>query len=278
MFCNLRAKIKTTFSVIKSEKGFTLIELIVATMIFVYVATLSIMVLSQTLNTQRKINTKRVLQEDARYTLEKIVKEFRNGTIDYPAYYLLNHNIAEPFSADDYQTYTDLDPDASGGPSICYGGTCQATRTGPENYSEEELVIIDGSGKNRTRFKIGGTDLDGDGSADNIVMAKEIYQDDGTGTYAWVPAEGFTAAGQAYQTISPATFNVTNFKVYIYPIKDPNYFYDDPDIQSQPMITIMLDGQYYDNTKTIPTPLPTISLQTSVSARTYNKAVSWEKD
>jgi len=107
-------------------------------------------------------------------------------------------------------------------------------------------------------------------------MAKEVYEDSG-GTYTWNPDVGFGAGALEYQAITPPTVDITNFKIYIHPEKDPQYFYDDPSVQSQTIVTIILEARYFDRTETIQGSMPTISLQTSVSSRSYNMAVSWEE-
>jgi prepilin-type N-terminal cleavage/methylation domain-containing protein len=63
--------------------GFTLMEIVVATTIFASAVTLMLTLFNQTLQIYRKTEGIRQATQSVRATLEFIVKEVRNGTIDY---------------------------------------------------------------------------------------------------------------------------------------------------------------------------------------------------
>ena len=65
------------------EKGFTLIELLVSVSIFAVVVTLGLAIFNQVLQIQRRSEVTRRLTQAVRNTSEFLVKEIRNGKIDY---------------------------------------------------------------------------------------------------------------------------------------------------------------------------------------------------
>jgi len=64
-----------------------LIETIVASAIFGVVAVLAVALLVNISALQRRIDTDKILQEETRLIMERIVKEIRGGTIDYEEYW-----------------------------------------------------------------------------------------------------------------------------------------------------------------------------------------------
>ncbi len=69
-----------------SQKGFTLIESLVATAIFVVVIAVGTGVFLTISRAQQKAVSVSETQQDARFALEAMVKEVRMGTIDYQYY------------------------------------------------------------------------------------------------------------------------------------------------------------------------------------------------
>lgn len=68
---------------ISTNKGFTLIELLVSISVFAVVVTLSISLFNQVLRIQRRTEVLRRANQSLRNMSEFIVKEVRNGKIDY---------------------------------------------------------------------------------------------------------------------------------------------------------------------------------------------------
>ncbi|HLD81678.1 MAG TPA: prepilin-type N-terminal cleavage/methylation domain-containing protein [Patescibacteria group bacterium] len=68
----------------KKQKGFTLIELVVATGIFLIVSTLATGIFILNNKTQRRTQTTQQLQSELSFAFEKIAREIRFGFIYYP--------------------------------------------------------------------------------------------------------------------------------------------------------------------------------------------------
>jgi type II secretory pathway pseudopilin PulG len=67
-------------------KGFTLIEAIVATALFAMVVSAIIGVYLSTIQLDRKVRAQRLVNQNARFIIDFLGKEIRNGTIDYSAF------------------------------------------------------------------------------------------------------------------------------------------------------------------------------------------------
>jgi prepilin-type N-terminal cleavage/methylation domain-containing protein len=68
---------------IRSQKGFTLIEIIVATSIFVVVVSAMLTLLNYTLKINRRVEGLRQVTQGARNFTEALVRDIRNGQVDY---------------------------------------------------------------------------------------------------------------------------------------------------------------------------------------------------
>jgi len=75
------------FTKFRQKKGFTLVEMIVSTTIFVIVVSLIGIVFMDFYASKHKTEISRILYEESRTALERIVKEVRRGTIDYEEYW-----------------------------------------------------------------------------------------------------------------------------------------------------------------------------------------------
>lgn len=75
----MKLLIKQFFKQLKSEVGFTLVEIIVATTVFVTATMLFMGVFSTISNNTLIIENTRLAQQDARYAIEQISREVRNG-------------------------------------------------------------------------------------------------------------------------------------------------------------------------------------------------------
>ncbi|MBT3704377.1 type II secretion system protein [Candidatus Peregrinibacteria bacterium] len=72
---------------IKNKKGFTLIEALIASSIFAFVAVMGATVFLNISRSERQTGLANAIYEDARIVIEKISNEIREGTIDYEEYY-----------------------------------------------------------------------------------------------------------------------------------------------------------------------------------------------
>jgi type II secretory pathway pseudopilin PulG len=69
-----------------SNKGFTLIEAVVATSVFAFVVTSILGVYISTIQLDRKTRAQRAVAQNARFITEFLAKEVRNGSINYASY------------------------------------------------------------------------------------------------------------------------------------------------------------------------------------------------
>lgn len=68
------------------QKGFTLVEAVVATSLFVFVVSSILGVYIAALHLDRKSRAQRAVVRNSQYILDFMAKEIRNGRIDYAAY------------------------------------------------------------------------------------------------------------------------------------------------------------------------------------------------
>jgi len=72
---------------VRNSKGFTLVETLVSVGIFTVIMGLVATVMFNTFSHDHKTRVSRMLYEETRVALERMVKEVRKGTIDYEEYY-----------------------------------------------------------------------------------------------------------------------------------------------------------------------------------------------
>lgn len=87
---------------LRSTKGFTLIEALVAGSIFVIIMGMVGGVLFNAFSTDRKATISKNLYEETRIALERVAKEVRKGTIDYEEYWSWYRQPSGPTSDTDY--------------------------------------------------------------------------------------------------------------------------------------------------------------------------------
>ena len=80
---NNKFKFRSSFS---GQKGFTAIEALVATALFAFVVTSVLGVYMATLRLDARTRSQRAVAQNARYIMEFLAKEIRNGNIDYSLY------------------------------------------------------------------------------------------------------------------------------------------------------------------------------------------------
>ncbi len=100
---NNRSKIKTAKSrkpipysrfLNPNKKGFTIAELLFATIIVAILVSSASAIYVNFYNSTRNLKAANLIYEEARFTMERIVKEIRNGTVDYEEYYNQAANFA----------------------------------------------------------------------------------------------------------------------------------------------------------------------------------------
>lgn len=89
----LRALLRTKNEKLSTKSGFTLAELMIATTVLALIMTFSVAIYLNFFWSTRNLKAANLVYEEARFTMERIVKEVRNGTIDYEEYY--NQNLVK---------------------------------------------------------------------------------------------------------------------------------------------------------------------------------------
>jgi len=72
---------------INEKKGFTLVEVLIATTIFTMVGIMGVTIFVDVMRVQRRITLENAVYEDGRFMMERIAREIRQNTIDYEEYY-----------------------------------------------------------------------------------------------------------------------------------------------------------------------------------------------
>lgn len=147
----------------RSQAGFTLIELMISVTILAILIVTSSAVYVNFFGSVRNVRAANLVYEEARFVMERIVKEIRNGTVDYEEYFnqttnyfgfganiMYGQNYCQ-YSRQFYQAGTDgvfgtLDDESTGELSL----------TSPSALSsplQEELYLININGTERTYLK-----------------------------------------------------------------------------------------------------------------------------
>ncbi|MFH1284235.1 MAG: prepilin-type N-terminal cleavage/methylation domain-containing protein [Candidatus Peregrinibacteria bacterium] len=74
-------------NILRSKKGITLVEVLIAVALFAIVATVSSDILLSIVQVEKKSSVQDVIYEDIGIILQQITKEIQQGTIDYEEYY-----------------------------------------------------------------------------------------------------------------------------------------------------------------------------------------------
>lgn len=288
-----------------NKTGFTLAELLVVITIFSIVMMTATALYSRYTSADRRLKLENELYEETRFTLERIVKEFREGTVDYEEYWN-QRNTGLCGNGEIYGRYGN-----------CYGFYANQFYTGTLNngqfvtdavsaYQQSELYIIDSTGTKRTYLKCDSCDnnpnpsgrlkilelngydigykthtisaprysaLFNDGKIDTWVCAKD-YKCNGNPSNGTETAPKLNGNNDGWENYSPPTINITDLKFYIAPLKDPRKAFNESteSVQMQPHITIILTAELSDaKYKGVPGKKPSLTLQTTVSARVFNE-------
>jgi prepilin-type N-terminal cleavage/methylation domain-containing protein len=296
----------------RSQKGFTMVEAIVAISIFLIVIATATGMFTDAFASKRKAELSRMLYEESRIALERVVKEVRRGTIDYEEYYSkirmtsdeYGKNYGE-YAAKFYRAPTtgDVPTDATEVTRLYENvGENGSLESALDANLQAELYLITAEGNEKTVIKVESEDYLGTPSnllddEDRLVMLKLPGRDsDGDGqindwdiynagveqspdtfldfcqTYT-----GDECTTYQFQKIQPDSIKITSLKFFIAPLEDPRKAFAKftNDIQQQPHVTILLTAEssaLYD--RGIRGNLPTVTLQTTVAARAQNEVKS----
>jgi len=169
----------------KKQKGFTIIELLVVITLFTSVMLITSSLYTRYSTAERKLRTENTLYEETRFALERIVKEFRGGTIDYEEYWNQANAGSECIL---YSSGSLLYQESFGQYAQCYKDYANqfynikginigqnpinatdeneqesrnaVSRTGSENYNQSELYVINNSGNQKTLLRCNNCDTD----------------------------------------------------------------------------------------------------------------------
>lgn len=219
---------------LKQQSGFTLIEILVATTVFVTVVISLMALFNYVLRINRRSEALRQASQGMRNMVEFVVKQVRNGQIDY--------GLIDPGGTD-----------VSSLPGPC--SSINSSGYGNAQGQDNRLGIVD-TDNNEICFHYGKSD----GS----------YVD----TFGGTPATFSAAAGENYtmvmsknsltaQILNPPNFSVDQLIFYVHPVYDP---YAPGKPKAQPFVTISAKF-----TARLPSgeQVP-ISYQTSVSTSKYD--------
>ncbi|MCF7836149.1 prepilin-type N-terminal cleavage/methylation domain-containing protein [Candidatus Gracilibacteria bacterium] len=289
----------------RSQKGFTLVEVIVAISIFLIVIAATTGMFTDAFATKRKAELSRTLYEESRIVLERIVKEVRRGTIDYEEYFSRTQ-VGSTAPGKNYGLYAakfyqncailpcvdDLAKSEVTRFSENIGENTSALGSALSTNLQTELYLITAEGNEKTiiktendvlekrivMLKLPGGDSDADGQIDEWIIYNGATKPspsqfwDFCSTYIANECSLFK-----FQKIQPDSINITSLKFYISPLEDPRKAFAEftDDIQQQPHVTIILtaepSGAY---SRGIRGDLPTVTLQTTVAARAQNEVKS----
>lgn len=227
---------------LNKQKGFTLIEVLIALAIFMVFITGVSSAYIDIARSQREANLVREIYSDMRYVFGMIEEEARSKTIDYACYQ----------KGEVQREYNGVDL------LIDLGNLCSAVNpniTNPEDY----LALVDAEGLARIIFKI-----EGDEEAGGRIFT--FYREHYTGA-AWEPDAGFNPT--EFTRVDLKNIKINAFKFEISPLADPF----DPrnvacgPVQFQPQVGVYasIEGARSD------TEGFKMNLQTSISSRVYNR-------
>lgn len=259
-----------------------------AVSVFAIIMTLSVKVFTDVFMGSRRVDVSRILFEESKIVMEKIVKEIRRGTVDYEEYWSWNNVSAMDYSENygDYALQFYRDPSGNV-PAVKSRedeniGINARGNTALNDHLPEELYLITSDGFEKTIIKKvqNGTEF-------RLAMLKLIGADDNGDAIpdVWTPAPDFLNGGSAvFQEIQPDTIKITGLKFIVSPLEDPRKAFATftNDVQIQPHVTILLTTELAGTEERngirvapgIKGPAPSITLQTTVSARAQNQVMS----
>ncbi len=121
-----------------AKKGFTLIEVTIASTIFTIVSLIGVMVFVNITRTQRRITLENAIYEDGRFMMERLGREIRQNAIDYEEYY--NKLVEEGVYGEKYGCYASrfYNPGSDGPENGKLGTYCIATAINPGPTTPEQ--------------------------------------------------------------------------------------------------------------------------------------------
>lgn len=298
----------------KKIRGITLIELLIASSLFTIVIGMAASAFIYIGSTQREINIEQEFYEEARFTMEKIVKEIRQGTVDYEEYYSNLRGVAPPIYGDDWGNYARAFYNC-GDNTICgddddenTGEFTDATSDAALSaYEQNELYIINLGGNRKTILKLGSftwsgftgigiymLKMDGYDYGENQTLGGAGDPDTGEedGVFdTWFCAKNFNCQGSidgiavpdpsnsmdGFIMITPQGISIEALKFYVAPKEDPRKAFEEAtiDVQMQPRVSIVMTATLGGAKRVgYKRQFPIFSLGTTVSTRAFSEIKS----
>lgn len=288
--------------------GVTLAELMISVTVLALIVTFSTGVYLNFFSSVRNVRAANLVYEEARFTMERIVKEIRNGTVDYEEYY--NRNLGGGSYGQNYCQYnrqfTTPGPDNEYGTFDDINTGVSAAASAISQPITDELYLINVNGDRRVYIKrivangigrVGLLQLNGfdygidHAESDGGACPPDLGEKDGRIDY-WLCADGFECdrvpegspcvqqvdaiTDDSFRPITPASLDVASLKFIVSPSDDPRKAYNVPALQAQPQVTVRLTARA--NAKLTndarPEKQPDITLSSAVSARIYHEIVT----
>ncbi|MBI5412688.1 prepilin-type N-terminal cleavage/methylation domain-containing protein [Candidatus Peregrinibacteria bacterium] len=295
----------TAIGDLKLKGGFTLAEILIATVVLALLITFASAIYTNFFSSIQNLKATNTVYQESRLTLERIIQDIQNKTIDYEEYFDKNSTIfgtAKTYG-DNYCTYTRQF--FSAGLDDLYGTKDDkntgkiASASAMTSSVQNELYLIDSAGAHRTYYKKIKR-MDGTGnSIEQIGVLKLVGKDyglnhlpadkdegEGDGLVdTWVCDDGFTceteggvevSTDNSFRPITPTGLNIRDIRFIIAPLDDPRRGFNIKEIQIQPYVTVKLIAEA---SKRIARSLkgngtPSITLESSVSSRVYNEVAA----
>lgn len=263
-----------------SQRGYTLIEVLVASTIFAVIAVIALTAYVSIFGANRRADAERRLVDETAFLSERIVKEIRNAQIDYPEYrrWAVQGGAGTAPDVDetaaDYARYLEQTPAGFAGLEAITGNE-DLMDTATEFYPG--LVLLSPDGDCRVRIRRGEDDARG------VLYIRQERLVSDAGVWTWVTAPPVFSPVEvgpppcvpyAEQELSSERMDVTDFSFQLTPLRDPFFAYEDIAVQQQPMVLLRLRARTHADFWRGPMDAPTIELSTTVSIRGYSVA-SW---
>lgn len=196
--------LKKSKPIIKNHKpsGFTLMEIVVVLAVFSTTALMATDLFLSVTRVQRQVRGVQAVQSDARFALEAMAKEARNGTIDYGYYGAVCQGGNNP---------GDPCPNGNLEGDECNGGTCASIDLTTENPID--ILVTRDQDNNQIFYKLNG---------DLIEVCSNSHLDlTRCNTKIYDPDSGNWQDQDNWQTVTPPSVKVNKLDFYIFPPVNP---------------------------------------------------------
>ena len=220
-------------SQLEAVLGFTLMEVVVSVAIFAGVITMMLSLFNSTLRIYRRIEAQRQVAQSVRTTMEFLVKEIRNGKVDYSV-------------SDGVTVLTPIAPCKAPG----LAASAVQGNLGQNSYSVADTTVL------------GLVNLEGERECIYWVHdSNPATQDAANNNNLFIKKENALSATQ----LNPPGVKIKDLRFYVHPLRDP-YASTPSLVEQQPSVTIVANVSVK-----LPTgEIRIVPYQTSVSTYAYD--------